>query len=79
MSVQPVDKTLPAAPSPTADPPPLNAGDHLSRPEFERRYTAHPEIKKAELIEIAAVLVTLQAGLQSAEHVDFLARLQAED
>ncbi len=32
-------------------PPPLNPGDHLSRAEFERRYHAHPEIKKAELIE----------------------------
>ena len=31
--------------------PPLNPGDHLSRAEFERRYQAHPEIKKAELIE----------------------------
>lgn len=38
---------------PTApiEPPPLNSGDHLSRVEFERRYDAHPEIKKAELIE----------------------------
>jgi Uma2 family endonuclease len=33
------------------NPPPLNSGDHLSRAEFERRYHAHPEIKKAELIE----------------------------
>lgn len=31
--------------------PPMNPGDHLSRAEFERRYSAHPEIKKAELIE----------------------------
>ena len=31
--------------------PPLNVGDHLSRAEFERRYEAHPEIKKAELVE----------------------------
>ncbi|HSN78332.1 MAG TPA: Uma2 family endonuclease [Anaerolineae bacterium] len=31
--------------------PPLNAGDRLSRAEFERRYHAHPEIKKAELVE----------------------------
>lgn len=31
--------------------PPLESGDHLSRAEFERRYHAHPEIKKAELIE----------------------------
>lgn len=31
--------------------PPLENGDRLSRAEFERRYQAHPEIKKAELIE----------------------------
>jgi Uma2 family endonuclease len=31
--------------------PPLLAGDRLSVAEFERRYHAHPEIKKAELIE----------------------------
>ncbi len=31
--------------------PPLNSGDHLSRSEFEQRYNASPEIKKAELIE----------------------------
>jgi len=29
----------------------LNPGDRLSRAEFERRYEAHPEITKAELIE----------------------------
>ncbi len=31
--------------------PPLWAGDRLTRAEFERRYQAHPEIKKAELID----------------------------
>lgn len=31
--------------------PPLNNGDRLTRAEFERIYSAHPEIKKAELIE----------------------------
>lgn len=31
--------------------PPLMAGDRLTRAEFEQRYHAHPEIKKAELIE----------------------------
>lgn len=31
--------------------PPLENGDRLSRPEFERRYSADPRIKKAELIE----------------------------
>lgn len=46
-----------SAPAPVAQrrrpvgPPPLAAGDRLTRAEFERRYEAHPEIKKAELIE----------------------------
>jgi Uma2 family endonuclease len=31
--------------------PPLCAGDRLTRAEFERRYMAMPEVKKAELIE----------------------------
>ncbi len=31
--------------------PPLESGDHLTRHEFERRYTAMPQIQKAELIE----------------------------
>jgi len=33
------------------DTPPLEAGDRLSRAEFERRYDAMPGLKKAELIE----------------------------
>jgi Uma2 family endonuclease len=32
-------------------PPSLEPGDHLTRAEFERRYSARPDIKKAELIE----------------------------
>ena len=31
--------------------PPLRAGDHLTRDEFERRYEAMPHVHKAELIE----------------------------
>ena len=31
--------------------PPLEQGDRLSRDEFERRYNAMPNLKKAELIE----------------------------
>jgi Uma2 family endonuclease len=31
--------------------PPLENGDHLTREEFERRYEAMPNLKKAELIE----------------------------
>jgi hypothetical protein len=30
--------------------PPLQSGDQLTRAEFERRYDATPNIKKAELI-----------------------------
>lgn len=44
----------PSLPNRTVDPlclPPLENGDRLSRAEFERRYTAMPELKKAELIE----------------------------
>ncbi len=41
------------APDPLADStiPPLENGDRLTRAEFERRYNAMPEVKKAELIE----------------------------
>jgi Uma2 family endonuclease len=38
------DKTRPAIPL-------LQAGDHLSRAEFERRYAAMPQVRKAELVE----------------------------
>lgn len=46
-------KTLP---QPSGEPhapviPPLHAGDHLTRPEFERRYAAMPTHIKAELLE----------------------------
>jgi Uma2 family endonuclease len=36
---------------PHDDPPPLEPGDRLTRDEFERRYEAMPNLKKAELIE----------------------------
>jgi Uma2 family endonuclease len=44
----PVLSPIPTRPQ---KPPVLNSGDRLSRAEFERRYEAHPEIRKAELIE----------------------------
>jgi Uma2 family endonuclease len=37
--------------APTAPPPPLENGDRLSREEFERRYEAMPQVKRAELVE----------------------------
>lgn len=44
--------------------PPLEHGDHLTRDEFERRYEAMPEVKKAELIE-GRVYLPLQVCLKS--------------
>jgi Uma2 family endonuclease len=38
-------------PAQSLAPPPLENGDRLTCPEFERRYAAMPGIKKAELIE----------------------------
>jgi hypothetical protein len=45
--------TAPAVPEGTTNGPipPLKDGDRLTRAEFERRYEAMPEVKKAELIE----------------------------
>src|SRR3954447_15249679 len=34
-----------------AEPPPLREGDRLTRSEFERRYNAMPDLKRAELID----------------------------
>jgi Uma2 family endonuclease len=42
----PVTRTQPLPPT-----PPLEQGDQLTREEFERRYDAMPQLKKAELIE----------------------------
>lgn len=39
------------APAPGLSEPLLEAGDRLSRDEFERRYERMPQVKKAELIE----------------------------
>ena len=38
-------------PQPEIELPPLENGDRLTRREFERRYRAMPQVKKAELIE----------------------------
>src|SRR5207302_11004773 len=38
-------------PQPSRAVPPLVNGDRLTRVEFERRYAAMPQVKKAELIE----------------------------
>lgn len=44
-------QTAPSADDPGLPVPPLENGDRLTRQEFERRYRAMPDVKKAELIE----------------------------
>lgn len=51
---------------------PLESGDRLTRPEFERRYAAAPHIKKAELIE---GVVYLASPLRFAPHAEPHSRL----
>ncbi|MDJ0704161.1 MAG: Uma2 family endonuclease [Leptolyngbyaceae cyanobacterium MO_188.B28] len=46
-------------------PPPLENGDRLNRYEFERRYSAMPHLKKAELIE---GIVYIAAALRFKSH-----------
>jgi hypothetical protein len=53
--------------------PPLENGDQLTRPEFERRYEAMSDLKKAELI--AGVLQTFGDGVASREHAEFVQRM----
>ena len=51
----------------------MNAGDRLSRAEFERRYQAHPEINKAELIEgVVHMPSPVHYALHSQPHVDII-------
>jgi Uma2 family endonuclease len=46
-----IEKPVVTKPEPNGAIPPLENGDRLNRIEFERRYSAMPHVKKAELIE----------------------------
>jgi Uma2 family endonuclease len=53
--------------------PPLESGDRLSRAEFERRYSAMPALKKAELIEGVVYLASpLRAKAHGQPHGDIM-------
>lgn len=53
--------------------PPLESGDRLTRAEFERRYEAQPEIKKAELIEgVVYVASPVRVHRHGAPHSDIV-------
>jgi Uma2 family endonuclease len=52
--------------------PALHNGDHLSRPEFERRYAAMPHVKKAELIEGVVFMPSPVSNPHSQSHSDLI-------
>ncbi|NKQ37524.1 MAG: Uma2 family endonuclease [Chloroflexi bacterium] len=54
-------------------PPPLEPGDRLTRAEFERRYEAMPEIKKAELIEgVVHMSSPVRLAVHGAQHAKMM-------
>jgi Uma2 family endonuclease len=55
--------------------PPLENGDRLTRPEFERRYDAMPNLKKAELIEGVVYVPSPISTNHSGPHFDLNAWL----
>ncbi len=60
-------RTAPVIPPRVPRIPPLEPGDHLTRDEFERRYEAMPELKKAELIE---GVVFMPSPVRAEQHGD---------
>jgi Uma2 family endonuclease len=63
----------PSAQVPISAIPLLEPGDRLSRAEFERRYEAMPEIKKAELIEGVVYMPSpVRQDLHGGPHADLL-------
>lgn len=59
---------------PVIEIPPLESGDRLTRMEFERRYEAMPNIKKAELIE---GVVYIQTSVRCRSHAEPHAKIVA--
>ena len=67
----PMAITQPGPPGAPEAPPPLESGDRLTRAEFERRYEAMPELKKAELIEgVVYVSSPVRFDRHSEQHGD---------
>ena len=52
--------------------PPLENGDRLTRPEFERRYAAMPHVKKAELIEGVVYMPSPVSNEHAQPHFDLI-------
>jgi Uma2 family endonuclease len=60
---------------PAVEIPPLRDGDRLTRAEFERRWDAMPEVKKAELIEGVVYMPAALSIDHGAPHFDLIAWL----
>jgi Uma2 family endonuclease len=78
----PAPTTLPSPPlasSPAQAPaslPPLENGDRLTRDEFERRYEAMPDVKKAELIEGVVYMPSpVRSEFHGEQHADLMSWL----
>src|SRR5437868_14017442 len=66
-------KAPPVRNDPAPSVPPLENGDHLTRHEFERRYHAMPEGKKAELIEgVVFMPSAVRADQHAGPHADLI-------
>lgn len=57
---------------PAVEIPPLRDGDRLTRAEFERRWDAMPEIKKAELIDGVVVMPPALSRDHGTPHFDLI-------
>lgn len=69
--------TLEKSPAIPTTAPPLQQGDVLTRTEFERRYAAMPQLKKAELIEgIVYMASPVRADVHGIPHVKLATLLQ---
>src|SRR5438876_5656691 len=55
--------------------PPLQNGDHLTREEFERRFDATPNLKKAELIEGVVYMAPVSHEFHGQPLFDLIAAL----
>ena len=78
MTTRDVPTELAAGAVATSAPPvtPMENGDRLPRWEFERRYLARPDIKKAELIEGVVHMASPVRATHAEKHSDLLAWLR---
>src|SRR5947209_2208723 len=57
---------------PTIEVPPLCDGDRMNREEFERRWDAMPDLKKAELVEGVVYMAAALSADHGVPHFDLI-------